>query len=77
MAAMTAVGVIPARWASTRFPGKPLTEIAGKPMIQRVWEGARRAKSLRQVMIATDDERIAECCRGFGATGARRGPATR
>ena len=64
---MTAVGVIPARWASTRFPGKPLAEIAGQPMIRRVWEGARRARCLRNVIVATDDARIAEACRGFGA----------
>jgi 3-deoxy-manno-octulosonate cytidylyltransferase (CMP-KDO synthetase) len=67
MAAMTAVGVIPARFASSRFPGKALTEIAGQTMIQRVWEGARRAKSLREVIVATDDERIARTCRSFGA----------
>ena len=64
---MTAVGVIPARWESSRFPGKPLTEIAGLPMIQRVWEGARRAKTLRKVIVATDDQRIATACRDFGA----------
>jgi 3-deoxy-manno-octulosonate cytidylyltransferase (CMP-KDO synthetase) len=64
---MTAVGVIPARWASSRFPGKALAEIAGQPMIRRVWEGARRAKRLRDVIVATDDARIAEACRGFGA----------
>jgi len=64
---MTAVGVIPARFASSRYPGKALTEIAGQPMIQRVWEGARRAKSLREVVVATDDERIAAACRSFGA----------
>ncbi len=64
---MTAVGVIPARYGATRFPGKPLTPIAGRPMIQRVWEGARGAKSLREVVVATDDERIADACRAFGA----------
>jgi 3-deoxy-manno-octulosonate cytidylyltransferase (CMP-KDO synthetase) len=64
---MTAVGLIPARYRSKRFPGKPLAPIAGKPMLQRVWEGARSAKSLRDVIVATDDERIAEACRGFGA----------
>jgi 3-deoxy-manno-octulosonate cytidylyltransferase (CMP-KDO synthetase) len=64
---MTAVGVIPARFAAMRFPGKPLASIAGVPMIQRVWEGARRAKSLRTVIVATDDSRIAEVCRSFGA----------
>lgn len=64
---MTAVGVIPARYEASRFPGKSLAPIAGKPMVQRVWEGARLAKSLRCVLVATDDERIAEVCRGFGA----------
>jgi len=64
---MSAVGIIPARYASTRFPGKPLTPICGVPMIQRVWERARSAKSLRDVLIATDDERIEACCRNFGA----------
>ncbi|HEY5659010.1 MAG TPA: 3-deoxy-manno-octulosonate cytidylyltransferase [Myxococcota bacterium] len=64
---MTAAGVIPARFSAARFPGKPLARISGKPMLQRVWEGARRAKSLRTVIVATDDERIAEACRSFGA----------
>jgi 3-deoxy-manno-octulosonate cytidylyltransferase (CMP-KDO synthetase) len=67
MTAMTAVGVIPVRFGATRFPGKPLAPIAGRPMVQHVWEGARRAKGLRTVVIATDDERIADTCRGFGA----------
>ncbi|HSJ95967.1 MAG TPA: 3-deoxy-manno-octulosonate cytidylyltransferase, partial [Myxococcota bacterium] len=64
---MRAVGVIPARFAATRFPGKPLAPIAGKPLVQRVWEGARAAKRLERVLIATDDERIAAACRRFGA----------
>ena len=64
---MTAVGVIPARYAASRFPGKPLALIAGLPMVQRVWEGASTAKSLRSVIVATDDERIADVCRDFGA----------
>ena len=64
---MTAVGVIPARWQATRFPGKPLAPIAGVPMVQRVWEGARQAKSLRRVIVATEDARVADVCRGFGA----------
>jgi 3-deoxy-manno-octulosonate cytidylyltransferase (CMP-KDO synthetase) len=64
---MTAVGVIPARWQALRFPGKPLAPIAGVPMVQRVWEGARGAASLRQVIIATEDARVADACRGFGA----------
>jgi 3-deoxy-manno-octulosonate cytidylyltransferase (CMP-KDO synthetase) len=67
MAAMRAVGLIPARHRATRFPGKPLAEIAGRSMVQRVWEAARAAKSLRAVIVATDDERIAEACRRFGA----------
>jgi 3-deoxy-manno-octulosonate cytidylyltransferase (CMP-KDO synthetase) len=62
-----AVGVIPARFAASRFPGKPLAPIAGKPLVQRVWEGARTAKRLARVLVATDDERIAAACRGFGA----------
>ena len=51
---MTAVGIIPARYPATRFPGKPLAPIAGAPMIERVWRGARGAKSLRDVIVATD-----------------------
>lgn len=59
------IGIIPARYASTRFPGKPLAIIHGKPMIQVVYEHVREA-GLDQVAVATDDERIAECVRGFG-----------
>ncbi|XP_024992821.1 3-deoxy-manno-octulosonate cytidylyltransferase, mitochondrial-like isoform X1 [Cynara cardunculus var. scolymus] len=61
------VGIIPARYASSRFQGKPLVPILGKPMIQRTWERAKLATTLSQLVVATDDERIAECCRGFGA----------
>ena len=57
------VGIIPARYASTRFPGKPLHLIAGKPLIQHVVERCQRAKSLSEVIIATDDERIADFAR--------------
>lgn len=64
---MTAVGLIPARYAASRFPGKPLAPIAGRSMIQRVWEGAQAAKSLRKVIVCTDDARIADACRAFGA----------
>ncbi|MEN8181646.1 MAG: 3-deoxy-manno-octulosonate cytidylyltransferase [Myxococcota bacterium] len=64
---MRAVGIIPARFSSTRFPGKPLAPIAGRPMLQWVFEGAKGSKRLRDVLVATDDERIAEACRGFGA----------
>jgi len=64
---MRAVGVIPARFGATRFPGKPLVEIAGQSMIQRVWAGACGAKTLDRVIVATDDARIADACRAFGA----------
>ncbi len=57
---MHILGVIPARHASTRFPGKPLHLIAGKPLVQHVVERCREAKSLAEVIVATDDERIAE-----------------
>lgn len=58
------IGIIPARYASTRFPGKPLALIGGKPMIQRVYEQAKKA--LDRVIVATDDERILNCVRAFG-----------
>jgi 3-deoxy-manno-octulosonate cytidylyltransferase (CMP-KDO synthetase) len=59
--------IIPARWASTRFPGKPLHPIAGKPLVQHVWERCLRAKRVERVIIATDDMRIAEAAFDFGA----------
>jgi len=62
-----ATGIIPARYRSTRFPGKALAFILGKPLIQRVYEGAKRARLLDQVIIATDDERIFQVARKFGA----------
>jgi 3-deoxy-manno-octulosonate cytidylyltransferase (CMP-KDO synthetase) len=62
---MHTLGLIPARYASTRFPGKPLHSIAGKPLIQHVVERCRLAKSLREVIVATDDERIAAVTRRF------------
>lgn len=58
--------VIPARFASSRLPGKPLQDIAGKPMIQHVWQQACKS-SAQRVVVATDDRRILEACRGFGA----------
>nr|POF07468.1 3-deoxy-manno-octulosonate cytidylyltransferase, mitochondrial [Quercus suber] len=61
------VGIIPARFASSRFQGKPLIPILGKPMIQRTWERAKLATTLGKLVVATDDERIAEICLGFGA----------
>jgi 3-deoxy-manno-octulosonate cytidylyltransferase (CMP-KDO synthetase) len=71
---MSAVAIVPARFASTRFPGKALVEIAGVSMLRRVVEGAREAKRVRDVIVATDDERIAEACRGFGAAVAMTSP---
>src|ERR1700761_4724619 len=62
---MKIIGIIPARYASTRFPGKPLALIAGKPLIQRVVEQCQRAKSLSEVIVATDDERIREAAQKF------------
>ncbi len=59
------VGIIPARYASTRFPGKPLQLIAGKPLLQHVIEQCQRAKSLHEVIVATDDDRIAAVARRF------------
>ncbi len=68
---MLVTAVIPARFASTRFPGKPLAMIGGKPMIQWVYEAARAARSIDRVLIATDDDRIAAAAEGFGAPLAR------
>jgi len=61
------LGVIPARFASSRFPGKPLAPLAGKPMLQHVYERANQARYLTKVVIATDDERIYNVARAFGA----------
>jgi 3-deoxy-manno-octulosonate cytidylyltransferase (CMP-KDO synthetase) len=62
------LAVIPARWGSTRFPGKPLHVIAGKPLVQHVWERCGAARCLDEIVVATDDRRIAEAAAGFGAT---------
>ncbi len=59
-------GIIPARWGSTRFPGKPLHGIAGKPLIQHVWERCVEAEAFDQIIVATDDMRIAETVFNFG-----------
>jgi len=61
------LGIIPARWASTRFPGKPLQLIAGKPLLEHVWEQSQRATKLDHVVIATDDFRIAKAAFNWGA----------
>ena len=62
------LGVIPARYGASRFPGKPLAMLWGKPMIQHVWERAHAARGIDELVIATDDARIAEAARGFGAS---------
>ena len=64
---MEAIGIIPARFAAIRFPGKVLEEVAGKPILQHVYERARKAGSLDKVIIATDDDRIVKTAKGFGA----------
>lgn len=61
------LGIIPARWASTRFPGKPLHHIAGKPLVQHVWERCQQCHRLDRIVIATDDQRILDTAIGFGA----------
>jgi 3-deoxy-manno-octulosonate cytidylyltransferase (CMP-KDO synthetase) len=63
---MPVLAFIPARYASTRFPGKPLIDLKGKPMIQRVWEQACKARSVSAVYVATDDKRIAAAVHAFG-----------
>jgi 3-deoxy-manno-octulosonate cytidylyltransferase (CMP-KDO synthetase) len=63
---MNIIGIIPARYQSTRFPGKPLVDIAGKPMIQHVYERALRAQRLQRVLVATDDVQILDSVRAFG-----------
>ena len=69
--------VIPARYASTRLPAKPLHPIAGKPLIQHVWERCARAKGIDSVIVATDDMRIAEAAFAFGAEVAMTSPKHR
>ena len=64
---LSAVGVIPARYASSRLPGKPLADLQGKPLLYHVYHRAIRAASLDQVLIATDDDRIYQSAKAFGA----------
>jgi 3-deoxy-manno-octulosonate cytidylyltransferase (CMP-KDO synthetase) len=63
---MSVLAVIPARFASTRLPGKPLVPLGGKPMIERVWNRVRQASSVSSVLVATDDERIRSAVEAFG-----------
>lgn len=74
---MSVLVVIPARYGAVRFPGKPLAAIAGKPMIQHVYERAAQAKQADAVVVATDDARIAETVRGFHGAVAMTDPAAR
>ena len=62
---MKIVGIIPARFASTRFPGKPLAPVAGKPLIQHVVQQCQKAKSLSEIIVATDDDRIFNAAKKF------------
>lgn len=63
---MKAIGVIPARWGATRFEGKVLANLLGKPIIQHVWENAKKAKTLDDLVVACDNEKILKVVEGFG-----------
>jgi 3-deoxy-manno-octulosonate cytidylyltransferase (CMP-KDO synthetase) len=63
---MRVMGVIPARYKSTRLAGKPLADIHGKPMIQYVYEASKRSETLDEVVVATDDQRVVNAVKGFG-----------
>jgi 3-deoxy-manno-octulosonate cytidylyltransferase (CMP-KDO synthetase) len=71
------IAIIPARYESTRLPGKPLADLHGQPMIQRVYERAARAQGIDRVLVATDDERICAAVRGFGGEVVMTSPAHR
>ena len=78
---MNIIGVIPARYASTRLPGKPLIDICGAPMIQRVYDRVKKTKKINHIVVATDDERIVNCCNKYSIpvilTGAHNTAANR
>ena len=63
---MKVLGIIPARYGSSRFPGKPLIDLKGKTMIQRVYEGAKKSNLLSDIIVATDDQRIVDEVKRFG-----------
>jgi len=71
---MKILGIIPARYASTRFPGKPLVDIGGKSMIQRVYEQAKKCASLNEIIVATDDDRIFNHVTNFGGVAVMTSP---
>ncbi|MEN9535235.1 MAG: 3-deoxy-manno-octulosonate cytidylyltransferase, partial [Verrucomicrobiota bacterium] len=68
------LGILPARWGSTRFPGKPLHLIVGKPLIQHVWERCSQCERLDAVLVATDDERIFDAVHAFGGKAVMTSP---
>ena len=70
----TVIGVIPSRYASQRLPAKPLVDVLGKPMVQRVYEQAKKSKLLDRVVVATDDGRIEEAVHSFGGDGLLTSP---
>ncbi len=63
---MRVLGVIPARYASTRFPGKPLADLGGNPMIWHTYTNAKKCQRFTRLVVATDDERIFKCVQEFG-----------
>lgn len=69
------IGVIPARYGSSRFPGKVLSLIQGRPLVQYIWESAKKAQKLGEVVIAVDDERVKTVVEGFGAKAVMTSPA--
>lgn len=71
---MSMIAVIPSRYASTRLPGKPLVDICGKPMVQHVYERVRRVSLFDEVLVATDDERIANAVEAFGGEACMTSP---
>jgi 3-deoxy-manno-octulosonate cytidylyltransferase (CMP-KDO synthetase) len=71
---MKIAAVIPARYGSTRFEGKPLADILGKPMIQHVYEGVSQSKLIGEIIVATDDQRILEAVQSFGGRGVMTSP---
>src|SRR5947199_2204473 len=71
------VVIIPARWGSSRFPGKPLYQIEGTPLLRHVWERCRRARKIDHTIVATDDMRIAEAAFAWGAEVALTSPKHR
>ncbi|RKG76212.1 3-deoxy-manno-octulosonate cytidylyltransferase [Corallococcus terminator] len=75
MPASRTVAVIPARHASTRFPGKPLAPIAGRPMVEHVWRRCQEANAFDEVWVATDDARIRDVVEGFGGRAMMTSPA--